>query len=142
MPDVRNCRRCGKIFNYLGGEILCPVCKQQDEEDFKRVKDYLYEYPGATMSQIATDLEISVEKIKRYLRQGRLEIIGNEGNLILECEMCGKSIKSGRYCDICEKELSGNLKSLADKMSRDISQTIDSSGKLKFLYKDTPKKEK
>lgn len=140
MPDVKNCKRCGKIFNYLGGEPICPVCRQQDEEDFKRVKEYLYENPGATMSQISIDLDISVEKIRRYLREGRLEIVGNEGNLVLECEKCGKAIKSGRYCDVCERELTSNLKSVANKMNQSLAQSTDSSGRMRYLYKEYPKK--
>jgi predicted amidophosphoribosyltransferase len=47
-----------------------------------------------------------VEKIKRFLREGRLEIVGDSGNMFLECEGCGKAIRSGRYCSDCEREMS------------------------------------
>lgn len=117
MPDIRNCRRCGKVYTYLGGPPLCQACKQLDEEDFKRVKDYLYKNPGASISHISNTLEISVEKIKRFLKEGRLEITDNEGNLFLECERCGKAIKSGRLCDDCEKELEHGFKTAASQIS-------------------------
>ena len=124
MPDVRNCRRCGRIYNYLGGQPICPVCREADEQDFRRVKNYLYQYPGASISQVSKELDISVEKIKSYLKDGRLEIIGeNTGNLMLECENCGKSIKSGRFCDACSQELSKELRSTADKINSNISKT-------------------
>ncbi len=103
MPDVRNCRKCGKIFTYLGGTLICPVCKQAEEEDFKRIKEYLYKNPGAGLNQVSVELDIGVEKIKRFLKEGRLEIVSADGNMFLECENCGKSIKSGRYCDECER---------------------------------------
>ena len=83
MPDVRNCRKCGRIYNYIGGAPLCPACKQLEEDDFQLVKKYLYENPGATLTQVSTDLEMSVEKIKRFLKEGRLEITNDDGNLIL-----------------------------------------------------------
>lgn len=138
MPDVRNCRRCGKIYNYLGGPPICPDCKRLDELDFKRVKEYLYDSPGATVSQISTELDISVEKIKLFLKEGRLEIIGgDEGNLILECESCGKAIKTGRYCELCEKTLSTSFKSLAGQIGQSLSEAeAKRSHNLKYLSKE------
>lgn len=125
MPDIRNCRKCGRIFNYIGGEPICPICRQADEEEFQRIKKYLYEYPGATLSQVSTELGISVEKIKKFLREGRLEIAGDDGNMILECEKCGKSIKSGRFCAECEREMASGFKSAAKKMKDEIKTSSD-----------------
>ncbi|MDP4179505.1 MAG: MerR family transcriptional regulator [Bacillota bacterium] len=129
MPDVRNCRRCGKVYNYIGNP-LCPTCIQADDEDFKRVKEYLYKYPGAAMSKVSEDLEISVDKITRYLREGRLEIVGEEANIVLSCENCGKSIKTGRFCDICQSSLTTSLK----KTATDISETLAGSSNSKKEY--------
>lgn len=136
MPEVRNCKKCGKIFSYLGGQPLCPACRDKDEEDFKRVKEYLYENPGATLSEVSNVLDISVGKIKRFLKEGRLEIVGEGGNVILECENCGKSIKSGRLCEECERELANELKSAARTMSERISQSQQyarKSSELRYL---------
>jgi flagellar operon protein (TIGR03826 family) len=115
--EMRNCRSCGKIFAYIGKPV-CPTCSKKDEEDFKRVKEYLYENPGASVVQISNDLEISVRKIKTYLREGRLEIIGDEGNLLLECEICGKSIRTGRFCQECSDELVRDIKSVSSQMKK------------------------
>lgn len=141
MPDVRNCRRCGKIYNYIGGMPICPICRELDESDFKRIKEYLYDNPGATLSEVSTILEISVEKIKGFLKEGRLEIIGTESNMVLECESCGKSIRTGRLCDECSKNLSKELQSTANNMSK----TLDSESSkqaaigLRYLNKDVKK---
>lgn len=139
MPDVRNCRRCGRIFNYIGGAPICPSCKETDEEDFKRVKEYLYKNPGASLSIVSADLEISVEKIRGFLKEGRLEIIGEEGNLVLECEACGKAIKTGRYCDDCAKNLTRDLRSTAKSMNNELSQSQQSKEKgigMRYMNKD------
>lgn len=138
MPDVRNCRRCGKIYNYIGGAPICPVCKEADEADFRRVKEYLYKNPGATMSEVSTVLEISVERIKGYLKEGRLEIVSNEGNMVLECESCGKAIRTGRFCDECSKGLARDLHSTASQLSASVSQS-ESAKKaigMRYLNKD------
>lgn len=142
MPDVRNCRRCGKIYNYIGGPPICPTCKDLDEVDFKNVKEYLYKNPGATLSEVSTVLDISIEKIKTYLKDGRLEIIGNESNMVLECETCGKSIRTGRFCDGCSAGLSKDFKSTASQMSSSMSAAEAANRKaigMRYLNKDVKK---
>lgn len=149
MPDVRNCRKCGKIYNYIGGSPICPVCRQLEEEEFKRVKDYLYDNPGASITQVSTELDISIELIKRFLKEGRLEIVGECANMVLECEICGKSINSGRYCPECERELSNGLKSTASQLSQQLGAQggSNSSGQsqggrgigMRYLNKDDKK---
>lgn len=121
MPDVRNCRRCNKIYNYIGGTPICQDCKQQDEVDFKRVKEYLYEHSGASLFEVSKELEISVKQIKAYLKEGRLQIIGDNGNMFLECERCGKSISTGRFCNDCSKEVTSDIKSVAEQMSGSVN---------------------
>lgn len=142
MPDVRNCRRCGKIYNYIGGTPICPVCRELDEANFKRVKEYLYKNPGATLSEVSTVLEISVERIRSYLKEGRLEIVGDEGNLVLECESCGKAIRTGRFCDECSRELARDMQSTASQMSSGISSPNDASKRsvgMRYLNKEIKK---
>lgn len=117
MPEVRNCRRCGKVYNYIGGAPICNVCKEKDEEDYKRVKEYLYKYPGASLSIVSQELDVSVEKIKKFLREGRLEIIGEDSLIFLECESCGKSIRTGRFCTECERDMVKNFRTTATTMS-------------------------
>ena len=142
MPDVRNCRKCGKIFNYIGGMPICPACKDKEEEDFQRIKKYLYENPGASLTQVSTELDVSVETIKRFLREGRLEIANEEGNLLLECENCGRSIKSGRFCPDCERTLASSFKSAASQMKLDLESRVNNEKRslgLRYLNKEYEK---
>jgi len=125
MPDIRNCKRCGRLFNYIGGRPICQDCKKQDEEEFKRVKEYLYEHPKASIIEVSNALDISVQKIKSYLREGRLEIVGTEGNVVLECEKCGKSINTGRFCNECSRELTEGFKATAQEISKSVSGDTD-----------------
>lgn len=139
MADVRNCRKCGKIFNSFTGSPVCPACKKAEEDEFKKVKDYLYRNPGANLNQISLNLEISIEKIKRFLKDGRLEIVSEEGNMFLECERCGKAINSGRYCEECERDLAVNLRSAAEQMKREMGNTGEHARKIigmRYLNKD------
>ena len=47
MNDIRNCRICGKIFNYVVGPVVCPRCKEKLEEKFQEVKKYIQDNHGA-----------------------------------------------------------------------------------------------
>jgi len=142
MPDVRNCKRCGKIYNYITGTPICPVCKERDEADFKRVKEYLYQYQGASLSEVSTVLDISVERIKGYLKDGRLEIINCEGNMFLECESCGKALRTGRFCDECTKELTHDLRSTAGQMNSSLSKQNDGLKEIEMRYLNRDLKKK
>lgn len=111
--DIRNCKRCGKMYAYLSGPPICQDCKQQDEEDFQKVKKYIYDNRGASMKDISEACDVSIEKITKFLKEGRLEI--KEGsNIILECEKCGQAIKSGRLCAACSKQLERDMSSAAN----------------------------
>ena len=70
--DVRNCRTCGKLFNVLSGERICPACKQALEDKFQEVKEYLRQYPNSSVEQTATDNDVSVKQIKQWIREERL----------------------------------------------------------------------
>ncbi len=142
MADIRNCKRCGRIFNYLGGQQLCYDCRNEDEKIFRKVKEYLYEHPGATISQVSMDLDVSMERIKAYLREGRLEIIDEGGNMVLECESCGKSIRTGRFCDECSRELARQLKESVRNLQSNIPGDVRRGVGLRYVKTsaDTDKK--
>ena len=42
--EVKNCKNCGRLYNYIGGVYrLCPECMRKLEEKFQEVKDYIEE---------------------------------------------------------------------------------------------------
>ena len=134
---LTNCLRCGVMFSHGLGPQICPECRKADEEDFKKVKDYLYENPGAAMTQVANALDISVNKIKRYLREGRLEIVAGS-TMILECEKCGSPIRTGKYCDECQKSLIKDMRQAAARTMAEDDDTGSSLNgeKMRFLNKN------
>jgi len=102
--ELRNCPECGKVFVYVTRN-LCPECAAKEEELFRKVKDYLYEVPGATMEEIYEKTGVPPKKILEFLREGRLILKKENVNLILHCEMCGQPILTGRLCDKCSREM-------------------------------------
>ncbi len=138
--NIRNCKRCGVIYQYSGNR-LCHSCLEKDEEDFKRVKEYLDENLKATMTEISSDLEISVEKIRGFLRDGRIEILANSGNDLLRCDSCGTSISKGRFCGGCQAKLVRGISQAGEnlakgKESSQKDEEEDERRAFKFVKKD------
>lgn len=107
-PMIATCKKCRKMINSMQGKYLCPECQKEDDDVFRTVKEYIYKNPRATISEVSTTLDVSVNRIRRYLREGRLEII-EKHNLFLECEKCGVAIQTGRFCGPCANEFFKDL---------------------------------
>lgn len=109
--EVRNCKGCGRLFNYLGGAPLCANCLQGLEEKFSQVKEYIYENPSAGIQIVAEENDVTVSQIKRWIREERLSF-SDDSPIGVECESCGKTIKTGRFCAQCKDKMKNNLGSM------------------------------
>ena len=95
--EVRNCRSCGRLFNYMGGAPLCPACQKKLEEKFQEVKAFLEENPNSSVETVAEELDVSVKQIRQWIRDG------------IVCETCGKPIRTGRFCEKCKNNMANAL---------------------------------
>lgn len=110
MKEIQSCIRCGNMFLYAeNGKCLCEKCKEEDEEQFQIVKNYIYENPSATILDVSKVTGIRAVRIKSFLRDGRI-VIANNSIVFLKCEVCGTNIKFGRICRQCMNTLSIELK--------------------------------
>ena len=112
--NVRNCRKCGRVFNYIIGQTLCLACRDELESKFKEVKEYVQKNRGCTINDVAEVCEVETSQIKQWIREERLTFA--EGSLDgIECEQCGALIRTGRFCDSCKAHIQNNLMSAIDK---------------------------
>ena len=108
--DVRNCVRCGKIFNYITGYPICTDCKKELEQKFAQVKKYLRENPHSSIQEVAEANQVEIRQIKQWIREERITFA--EDSLVgIECERCGTTIRTGRFCAKCKAEMAGHLES-------------------------------
>lgn len=107
--DVRNCKGCSRLFNYIGGQQLCPECIKALDIKFDQVRDYVYDHPRAGMQQVAEENDVSIAQIKRWIREERLAF-SDDAQVGLECEGCGKMIRTGRFCETCKAKYIPNYK--------------------------------
>lgn len=105
VSEVRNCKRCGKVF-ISRGSYICPDCLQKEEEQFEIVKKYLAENPRATVKETSENTKVPVEVITEFLRKGLLmSVLPGDGNASLSCVICKRPIQSGKICPECERAL-------------------------------------
>lgn len=106
--EVRNCRSCGRLFNYIGGNPICDRCKKQLEEKFHEVKEFLQEKPNSTITEVSEEMDVSVKQIRAWIREERL-VLSEAGADGITCEQCGKAIQTGRFCDRCKKKMANEF---------------------------------
>lgn len=108
--NVSNCKSCGRLFNVISNTRICPDCQRKLEEKFQEVKEYLKENPFANIDVLSKECEVSVKQLKEWVREERL--VFAEGSMDgIECEQCGKLIRTGKYCDECKVKITNNLRS-------------------------------
>lgn len=130
--DVRNCKSCRRLFNYIGGQSLCPSCLTKLEDKFQEVKKYIEENPLAPITQVAEEMEISVGQLKQWVREERLSF--SEQSVVgIECESCGVMIKTGRFCDKCKNDLANTLNSAIKKKEPAAVQKKREEARMRFL---------
>lgn len=109
LPDKYNiprvCEKCGGVMVFKGvGEYQCEDCGELAYDDYGKVRNYIEEHKGATAAQIEEAIGVSQKTIRLLLREGRLEVT-EDSRMFLHCEICDKSIRSGRFCPECETKM-------------------------------------
>lgn len=106
--DVRTCRRCRKLFNYVAGQPICPVCREELENLFQNVKKYLADNRNASINDVAEACEVDAQQIRQWVREERLQF-SSDSAVGINCESCGTMIRSGRFCDNCKVKMTNGL---------------------------------
>ncbi|MBQ8413331.1 MAG: flagellar protein [Lachnospiraceae bacterium] len=128
--DLKNCRNCKRLFNYITGEPLCAGCKAALEEKFQIVKQFVKDNPNKNISQVSDECEVTTKQIKIWVRQERLAF--SDDSLVgLECERCGRMVHSGRFCNECAGGLKNSFLEMYKVEKKGPKKTA--AGKMRFL---------
>lgn len=132
--NVRNCRKCGKIFNYVAGPPVCPKCREALEEKFQVAKDYIRENKKATLTEISEECDVEISQIRQWVREERL-CFSDDSPIGIDCEGCGAIIKTGQYCEKCKVNLIQGFKDSIKKpeMPLQKKKKADAGAKMRFL---------
>ena len=133
--DVRNCKSCGKLYNYIGGPPLCPSCVKALDDKFDQVKQYIYDNPRAGVQEVSEANDVTTMQIHKWIRDERLAFT-EDSMVALECEMCGASIRTGRFCKSCKDKLSSHFGSLYEDISEEKKKEFkEKEKKMHFLQR-------
>lgn len=138
MMNVRNCVKCGKIFNYAAGKPVCPNCRKDMEDQFKEVRTFVKRNANASIAEVSESCGVDVKQIKEWIREERLSF-SKDSAVGIDCEVCGKTIKTGRFCDECKKTVTDDLKSAYQQPKTVVENPFANQKKdtkMRFLNKD------
>jgi len=77
----KECKACGRFFEVEENDkdrLFCDACKDEEEENFKAVREYLFHNRGASAWDVAKHTGVSLRAIDRFLKEGRVEFITKE----------------------------------------------------------------
>lgn len=136
--DVKNCRKCGKMFNYLTGPIICPGCRSAVEEKFQEVKRYIQQHGRASMAEVSEECDVDTAQIQQWIRQERLQF-ADDSPIRVPCESCGKMIGSGKFCPQCRDKMMRTLNSAMGKSAVEVESPAEirkaKENRMRFLDK-------
>ncbi len=131
--DVRNCKKCGALFNYSGYPI-CPKCNKEMEDKFVDVRNYLRENPNSNIAMVSDAVEVPVQQIKKWIREERLTFT-KESGVVISCENCGGPIMTGRYCNACKKTMTNKFEGLYVESPQEKKSKADANARMRFISK-------
>lgn len=139
--NLKTCDICKRIFDSITGSSTCPDCYSEKDGSFKAVRHYIRNNPNSNIFQVSEACNVELNQIRIWIREERIEYT-KESSLGIDCERCGKIIRTGRYCDACKVEVHKDLKSVykeqpnMDSIKRDDRRLdIFKEEKMRFLNK-------
>lgn len=121
MGDVVVCRGCKKFFDFLP-RGLCPDCLDVRDEQFKRVRDFIYTSPSATIQQVSEATGVGTSTIRELIKDGELGWAPSDMAALAQsmtCEICGGVSDAGKQCSSCRSRLVGGLTKVDDDVARE-----------------------
>lgn len=134
--EVKNCRKCRRLFNYIGGQPICPTCKEELEKKFQEVKTYIQDHRNSSVVEVAEECDVEESQIRQWVREERL-MFADGAVAGIGCEVCGTPITSGRFCDKCKAGMINDLSKAGKRPEMPkIERTRQADGnRMRFLNK-------
>ena len=126
--NVRNCKKCGRIFNYVSRRVVCHKCREGLEEKFQEVKKYVRENSGVGIQEVAEECEVDPKQIRKWIQEERLEF-SEDSPVKIPCEGCGAMIRSGRFCEKCKAQVTKDFQGIVGQRKAQQDPGADTSGK-------------
>lgn len=131
--NPRNCKLCGRLFNYIAGPPYCPACKDDLEKKFQEAKEFIRSTPHATVAMVAEECKVPEKQVKEWIREERL-IFADATVAGITCESCGEPILTGRFCVKCKNQVMNDLNGAIRKPEAPkVEKRTKDSPRMRFL---------
>lgn len=130
--EIASCKECGRLFNHIGGIRLCVDCRSKLEDKFTEVKRYIEDHKNASINQVSEEMGVSTKQITQWIREERLAF-SEDSSIFMQCDSCGKNIRTGRFCDACKADMAKNLGGVYRKEAPSKKKDPRDSAKMRFL---------
>jgi ribosomal protein L32 len=77
---------------------------------------------------------VPVQQLKRWIREERL-CFSKDSGVVIQCEKCGASILTGRYCKECKRTMTQSFESLYNEAAVQKKKKSDGSARMRFIDK-------
>lgn len=121
--NIQHCRRCQKLFTRIKSPY-CAECNEEIEKMFNRVRDYMQLHEDADLVTIMTETGVEEKILFHLLREERL-FLSPRANI--PCQVCGKPIRSGRYCAECTQKMTSEFTQLESDMAKNLGHAYEGS---------------
>lgn len=136
--NLDNCPRCGKLFAKNFRDV-CPTCMRDIDKEYELCANYLREYKGSIITEVADATGVSIKQITKFIREGRISIM-NAPNMSYPCESCGTLIRDHHLCDTCRQRIEKDKKQMFQDIAKkdELKSALNPTGVYKGLnrYKD------
>ncbi len=107
--DYVICKVCeGNLENKGFGVYVCEDCHNIVLDDLGKARAYVEECGLNEAQEMAEQINVPLLRIQEFLSEGRLELPEGSQSFVC-CQKCGCSIRYGRYCKDCSKEIAGEI---------------------------------
>ena len=102
------------------------------EEKYQEVKQYIREHENVTIVEVSKATDVSVEQIKKWVREERLYFQDPNASGI-QCLRCGVPIAKGKYCPKCADKLSNQFEATIHKEKEPEPEVKKEGNKMRFF---------
>ena len=103
------CKMCMRPLPIEYEKDCCPEC--EENMLFREVREFIREN-DVTEYQLAERFNISIEHVKQWIKEGRIEYVQSSEEKIVgsRCQRCGVSVTFGTLCPSCLRIMNGDKK--------------------------------
>jgi len=103
------------------------------ETDKLLLKEFIKTNPRSTIDEVSEGCEVPIPQINQWIREERLTF-SDDSPIGLDCESCGKMIRTGRYCPECKNKMINSLGGGPKKATAPARQpATNTKAKMRFL---------